>query len=113
MRFEGGISACGIGLPFKGIGCVITSLADQRSYSIACFDGHKMGMGFHRPPWVIHHRTRVFSAVTLDTTLYIVFKEMTSRAICRQRITLQLLSADSLCTARFDPRTHVHGLFLM
>lgn len=53
-----GIRACGPGRPFKGIGEAIHSLTRHSNFSVSSqFTGHGIGTRFHRPPWILHHRT--------------------------------------------------------
>jgi methionyl aminopeptidase len=55
---EAGISACGPGKHFKGIGKAIYDLTRYSKFSISPqFTGHGIGTVFHRPPWILHHRT--------------------------------------------------------
>ncbi|KAJ7757554.1 methionyl aminopeptidase [Mycena metata] len=52
---EAGISACGPGRHFNGIGKAIHSLIKATSFSISPhFTGHGIGTVFHRKPWILH-----------------------------------------------------------
>jgi len=52
-----GISACGPGRLFKGIGAAISQVAQSRGCSVneSC-TGHGIGTEFHRTPWILHHK---------------------------------------------------------
>ncbi|EIW61524.1 methionine aminopeptidase [Trametes versicolor FP-101664 SS1] len=52
---EAGISACGPGRPFKGIGRAIHELLKGKDFSASPqFTGHGIGREFHRQPWIYH-----------------------------------------------------------
>ncbi|PCH40741.1 methionyl aminopeptidase [Wolfiporia cocos MD-104 SS10] len=53
---EAGITACGPGRPFNGIGRAIFEIIKHRDFSVSTqFTGHGIGEDFHRPPWILHH----------------------------------------------------------
>ncbi|KAJ7053957.1 methionyl aminopeptidase [Mycena amicta] len=52
---EAGISACGPGRPFRGIGKAIHDLLRDKDFSASpMFNGHGIGTEFHRQPWIFH-----------------------------------------------------------
>ncbi|KAF9516814.1 hypothetical protein BS47DRAFT_1291777 [Hydnum rufescens UP504] len=57
IALAAGISACGPGRPFKGIGAAISQAVQLRGCSVneSC-NGHGIGTEFHRTPWILHHK---------------------------------------------------------
>ncbi|KAF5333551.1 hypothetical protein D9611_002830 [Ephemerocybe angulata] len=52
---KAGISACGPGKPFKGIGRAIHELLKGKPFCVSPhFTGHGIGPVFHSAPWIIH-----------------------------------------------------------